>query len=71
MSKFKTIEEVPVCMTVDDVKDFLGIAKPNAYILVNRADFPKLKIERRIIIPKHAFINWLDRQVESGEVINL
>jgi predicted DNA-binding transcriptional regulator AlpA len=38
----------------------LGISKNKAYEVVNRYDFPKIRVGRRIIISKKHFLEWMD-----------
>ena len=50
-----------------DLCDELGISPPTAYALVNREDFPKIRIGRRIRIPREGFERWL-REHEGMQV---
>ena len=54
-----------VTMTVSDLQQAMGIGRNAAYDLVNRADFPKVRVGKKIIIPREAFLRWLDQQ--SGQ----
>lgn len=49
-------------LTVPEAATYLRISLPTMYNLVNRADFPKVKIGRKIIIPRVDFMNWLSRE---------
>mgnify|MGYP004520034779 CR=1 FL=1 len=62
-------------MSVVDVANELGISRPTVYELLNRADFPKIRVGRRWIIPRQGLENWLEREaarnvggVQRGEV---
>jgi hypothetical protein len=55
----KQIEELPLTLTVGDISRILNIGKNNAYDLCNSIDFPAVKVGKRIIIPKLAFIEWM------------
>jgi predicted DNA-binding transcriptional regulator AlpA len=48
---------------VSDIMQLLGIGNQKAYMLVHREDFPKIVLEKRILIPKEAFHKWLNEQV--------
>jgi excisionase family DNA binding protein len=48
---------------VSDIMQLLGIGNQKAYQLVHREDFPKIVLEKRILIPKEAFHKWLEEQV--------
>lgn len=58
--KFKSLEELPTGFNPDILADILGISRSNAYSLVKSEGFPKINIGKRIVIPKEAFIKWLD-----------
>ena len=49
-------------LTVPEAAAYLRVSKPTMYNLINRADFPKVKIGRKIIIPRTEFMNWLHRE---------
>lgn len=49
-------------LTVPEAAAYLRVSKPTMYNLINRADFPKIKIGRKIIIPRVEFMNWLSRE---------
>lgn len=52
-------------MNVSDLQQALGIGRNQAYDLVNRDDFPKIRVGRKILIPRDAFLRWLEKQTES------
>ena len=52
-------------MTVQEIQEALGVGRNVAYNLVNRADFPALRVGRKIIIPRAAFLRWLDTQTQQ------
>lgn len=55
---------------VREVAALLNINLTSSYELTRRQDFPALRINRRIVVPKEAFHRWLERQavgcVERG-----
>ena len=55
-----------MAMTVQEVADSLGVCVPTAYGLVNRPGFPKIRVGRRILIPREAFIRWLNEEASGG-----
>lgn len=59
MKDYKSIDELPASLNVNDVATFLKISRTYAYQLVNKEGFPTLKIGTRLIIPKDSFINWI------------
>lgn len=55
-------EALPLCLRVKDVAEVMGISLPMAYDMVNREDFPKMRIgakRQRIVIPRDRFLKWL------------
>ena len=52
-------------LTVSDVQQALNVGRNTAYELVNREDFPKIRLGRKIIIPRDAFLRWLDTQTQQ------
>ena len=57
---FKNINDLPIVLTADDVKTTLNISRAGAYNLMNRREFPSLRIGRRILVSKEAFIRWME-----------
>ena len=64
MKKYENHNELPLTLSVPEVAAVLGISRAGAYELVHSASFPKVKIGKRILVPKDKFIEWLDAQVE-------
>lgn len=52
--------------SVPEIAATLGISLPLAYQLVNRADFPAVRLGRRIIVPVDGLRRWMDEH--SGGV---
>jgi len=48
-----------LCISVDELRNQLGISRCTAYQLVNRYDFPKIRLDRRILIPVAGLEKWL------------
>ena len=44
----------------------LSISRPTVYKLLNRADFPRLKIGRRTVIPAEAAKRWMEEHLEGN-----
>lgn len=59
MKIYKSMDELPASLNVDDVAVFLNISRAYAYQLVNKVGFPTLRIGTRLVIPKDSFINWV------------
>ena len=68
-SIYKSRDEMPMCLTVMDVANLLGISRASAYELVREDNFPKLKIvQGRTIIPRDRLLEWLDEQTRYDEL---
>lgn len=57
---FKNINDLPIVLTADDVKTALNISRAGAYNLMNRREFPSLRIGKRILVSKEDFIRWME-----------
>lgn len=52
-----------VTLQVPEVAKMLGVSRAMAYQIVKTKGFPKIIIgERRIVIPREAFLRWLEEQ---------
>lgn len=58
-------------LTPDQAHAILGgnsvISRASFYAGLNRGDIPALRIGRRIIIPRHAFMQWLQNTTKAPE----
>lgn len=49
-----------------DIKGILGISLGSVYKLMNRPDFPSIRVsDRRFVVPETAFRKWIDEQTEA------
>lgn len=67
VNNYKNYSELPLTLSVPEVAAVLGISRAGAYELVHSASFPKVKIGKRILVPKNKLIEWLDAQVEVAD----
>lgn len=58
-NRISSFDELPLTLTVEEVADILGICKANAYSLCHNRGFPAIKVGKRFIIPKPAFVLWM------------
>ena len=61
-STIKSYEELPLTLNATQIACVLGISKSCAYALLHRADFPTIRIGRRMIVSKSKFEQWLENQ---------
>lgn len=47
-------------LNIEEIAGILNISKQSAYCLARRADFPVIRISRKIIVSKKAFFSWLE-----------
>lgn len=52
--------------TVPEMAQALGLGRNTAYDLVNRADFPAIRVGGKILVPIEALHNWLNREASQG-----
>ncbi len=56
-------------LTVKEVSQWLGIGINQAYALVKKDGFPKLRIGTQYLIPKKEFEEWVSNNSYAGEKI--
>lgn len=52
-------------LTVDELKETLGISRTEAYALVKQDDFPSFRIGKKILISRQGLYQWISRQIEQ------
>ncbi len=63
--QFRTYDDLPLMLSVQDVATVLGISRAGAYELVKSEGFPAMNIGNRIIVPKEEFILWIKQKVSE------
>ena len=63
--QYKTYDDLPLMLSVQDVASALGISRAGAYELVKSEGFPAMNIGIRIIVPKEEFILWIKQKVSG------
>ena len=66
-SVYKSYDELPLFLNSDLVAKTLDIAPSSAYELMHEKDFPALRIGNRIVVPKEAFIRWVEQHTGGTE----
>ena len=59
-SSYKTYDELPLFLNTEMVAKVLGVSPSSGYELMHEQGFPALRIGSRIVIPKEAFIRWVE-----------
>jgi len=65
--KFKSNSDLPLTLNAMDVAEALGISRAAAYTLVQSESFPHMRIGKRILVPKEAFLRWIAEQTENAD----
>ena len=60
---YKSYDELPLMLSVQEIAIVLGISKTSAYELVRSKGFPVLKIGSRLILPKDKFREWVEQNI--------
>ena len=66
-SIYKNYDELPLFLNAATVAKVLGIAPSSSYELMHEKDFPALRIGNRIVVPKEAFIRWVEQHTGGTE----
>ena len=62
---YTSLEQLPITLKAEEVAQVLGISRANAYVLMHSADFPTLRIGKRMVVPKDKLIEWINKQIPS------
>ena len=63
---YKSLDELPLIITADEVANILSISRVHAYGLMETPDFPTVRVGTRKLVLRDKFIEWLDRQIPDG-----
>lgn len=58
-------KDYPIILTANDISKILKISKPTAYVLMDREDFPVIRIGRCKRVLRDNFFKWLSNEGES------
>ena len=56
-----------ITISVAEAAKILGISRPTMYKLMHRADFPQLRVGRRMLIPVDDLRQWVSAQATRKE----
>ena len=65
-SSYKSYEDLPLFLNVNDLSKALGIAPSSCYELMHKKDFPSIRIGKRLVVQRETFIEWVDEQSKGG-----
>ena len=66
-SIYKSYDELPLMLNMKQLSDLLGISDASAYELVQEADFPSLRIGKRIVVSKEELRRWISARTKGGQ----
>ena len=66
-STYKSYDDLPLFLNAATVAKVLGITPSSSYELMHKKDFPALRIGNRVVVPKEAFIRWVDQHTGGTE----
>lgn len=65
-SIYKTYDDLPLFLNAAVVSQVLGISVAGSYELMHEKDFPVLRINNRMVVPKEDFITWIKQHTKGG-----
>ncbi|SDN34027.1 DNA binding domain-containing protein, excisionase family [Paenibacillus sp. yr247] len=60
MATYLSKADYPSVLNVKNIREILGIGRPQAYQLVNSGEFYCTRVGKRILVAKDVFLNWLE-----------
>ncbi len=68
---YSSWDSLPLILQAKDVQMILGISKGKTYELMNSADFPTIYLNKRMVVSKDKFYEWLnqdDRKIKRRAI---
>lgn len=62
------LNSYPIILTAVEISEILRISKPSAYALMDRTDFPLIRIGRSKRVKRDLFMQWLENHVVNPEL---
>lgn len=63
-NKYRSFDELPLALRVEDLMPLLGIGRNTAYELVRSGQIRSIRVGRKIRIPRDAVAEFLGAKVE-------
>lgn len=60
-NRYRSLDELPLALRVEDLMPILGIGRNTAYELVRSGQIRSIKIGRQIRVPRDAVVEFLGR----------
>ena len=59
-NKYRSLDDLPVTLCVEELMPILGIGRNTAYALVRSGRLRSIRVGRQVRIPKNALIEFLE-----------
>ena len=59
-NKYRSLDDLPMTLRVDELMPILGIGRNTAYKLVRSGKLRSIRVGRQVRIPKNALIDFLN-----------
>lgn len=59
-----------LALSITEVAEALNVSRPTIYRLIQRADFPVIRLGRRQLVPRQGLEEWLRNQTGGGDVLD-
>ena len=59
-NKYRSLDDLPVALRVEELMPILGIGRNTAYALVRSGRLRSIRVGRQVRIPKNALIEFLN-----------
>jgi excisionase family DNA binding protein len=65
-SIYTSYDELPLLLNVKQLVDLMGVSDSSVYELIQEADFPSLRIGKRIVVPKEDLRKWITAHTKGA-----
>ena len=66
ISTYHSYDELPLFLNAETVAKVLGVSPSSGYELMHEDGFPVLRVGSRMVVPKDAFIRWVEAHTGGG-----
>ena len=65
-SSYRSYDELPLFLNAATVAKVLDVSPSSGYELMHEPDFPVLKVDSRLVVPKEKFVEWVSQHAQGG-----
>lgn len=65
-SQYNSYDALPLFLNAETVAKVLGVSPSSGYELMHEDGFPVLRVGSRMVVPKDAFIRWVESHTGGG-----